>query len=123
MSRSFLFLLAAAAVAFPAYADGPVNLTDTAKSIREGKVDVGKGYLMDSKKGRFHNIHVDALGADCSSCHFGGRYGDDVLLLRKYEFLPKRAQGQVDRSACLACHQKGGVASEWYAGRAGTAAK
>lgn len=125
MSRFFLFLavVLAAAIAGPTRAEGPINLQETAKSIREGKIDVGKVYSLDEKKGRFHNIHSDAIGTDCATCHFGDRYRDDVMLLRKFELLRKRAQGQVDRSACLGCHQQGGVASAWYGGRAGVKAK
>ena len=121
MARLFL-LLSAGLWMFcaPVYAsEDELDLETIAEAIQEGEIDVGDKLSMDFKKGRFHNIHVDTLGLDCATCHYGKVYQDDYLLVRKYEYLRKRAKGQANRQACVACHQSGGIATTFYIERAG----
>lgn len=115
--RILPFLLALG-LALSAAAKNSVNLGSVARDIREGKIDVGKTYSTGlDEDDRFHNIHSDAIGLGCKSCHSGDAYQDDYLLLRKGEILPRDARGQAERGACLGCHRTGGPASTWYVGR------
>lgn len=116
MSLSFLAL---ATLSTASLSQESANLEEVAEMIRDGKIDVGKEYSMHEKKGRFHNIHVDAVGMDCASCHYGEYYQADFLLLRKSERLVKKAKGQMNWGSCLGCHQTGGIATTWYVGRPG----
>lgn len=117
--RTILLLLVATVAATFAYAQDSVDLLELAEKVKKGEIDVGKQFSMDHKEGRFHIIHADILGLDCSSCHYGKDYRADFLTLRKFEHLPKRAKGQQTWSSCLGCHQEGGTATPWYHGRAG----
>lgn len=116
-------LLAVLALAAPVWAaeeeDLETDLEKIAKAIRDGKEPVFGKLTMDYRKGRFHTIHIDLLGLDCGTCHWGERYHDDFLLVRRDEILRKRAKGQASREACIACHQKGGIATTFYLRRAG----
>jgi hypothetical protein len=107
-----------AAIAMPVYAADPVDLAGLAEDIRKGKLDVGTEYSLDVGTGRFHNIHANALGLGCATCHAGTEYQSDFLLLRKYEEVAESSPGRPDRSSCLGCHQTGGTATTWYSGRA-----
>lgn len=89
--------------------------------IQEGKVDVGKLYSMDDKKGRFHLIHSEELDLNCESCHVAVDYAPDYLLVDRYnahrQALGEGKRGKsdvLDRSVCLGCHKTGGVATVWY---------
>lgn len=123
MNRVILSLLIALAWFCTAIADEEQEreplLEDISEKILQGEIPVGKELSMDYKRGRYHEIHVDVLGLDCHTCHYGKAYQPDYLLLRKYEFLRKRAKGQFNREACLACHQEEGIATVFYKGRAG----
>jgi len=90
------------------------ELARLAEKIRSGEIDVGKDYSMNTKTGRFHIIHADKLMLDCSNCHRGERYRKDYLLVGKDEPYPVRAKGRYQRSICLGCHQRGGIARRWY---------
>jgi hypothetical protein len=124
MNRAPHLLLAILALAaFPSWAqqdeDIETDLEITARQIRSGEIPVAGPLSMDYRKGRFHTIHIDLLGLDCGTCHWGERYQDDYLLVRKDEVLRKRAKGQADRQVCVACHQRGGIATTFYMRRAG----
>jgi hypothetical protein len=99
--------------------DEETNLERTAKLIRSGDIMVEGELSMDYREGRFHTIHVDLMGLDCGSCHYGERYRDDYMLLRHDEELRKRAKGQASRQTCLACHQVGGFATTYFMERPG----
>ncbi|NOY16972.1 MAG: hypothetical protein GXP23_08585 [Gammaproteobacteria bacterium] len=90
------------------------ELARLAEKIRSGEIDVGKDYSMNEKTGRFHIIHADKLMLDCTTCHQGKAYRKDYLLVGKDKAYPARAKGQYQRSVCLGCHQKGGIARRWY---------
>jgi hypothetical protein len=99
--------------------DTETDLETLATRIRSGEETVYGDLSMDYRKGRFHTIHVDLIGLGCGTCHFGDKYQDDYQLLRKDEQLRRRAKGQATHEACLACHQKGGIATTFYMQRTG----
>ncbi len=113
-----LFFLTVAAVVMPAFAADSLDLSEVAKDIQKGKVDVGTEYSMSFGTGRFHNIHANTLGLNCESCHGGTEYQPDFILLRKYEDDTSGSPGKVDQSSCLGCHTAGGIATTLYNGRA-----
>ena len=41
----------------------------------------------------------------------------DLLSMRTAEPLRKGVPGRIDPGSCLGCHQRGGTATPWYAGR------
>ncbi len=81
------------------------SITDTAKAIKKGKIDVGRITGMEPGK-RFHNIHNRVLGLQCNSCHVGS-LAPDYPYQRKHKDLQ---MGQVDRGICLGCHKANGPA-------------
>ena len=86
--------------------EGIRTLAALAEQIRSGEIDVGEEYGMDEDQ-RFHVIHADTLGMDCSQCH---------VEEAKYEVAEATSkEGQVDRRVCLGCHMKGGPATDLYA--------
>ncbi len=95
-----------------------LTFAETAEKIRKGEIDVGKEYGMDIGK-RYHNIHANALGLTCQTCHVAKEYAPDYIYQRKYKVPVRGAPGVVDRGVCLGCHKKGGIAKELY----GTAAQ
>jgi hypothetical protein len=97
------------------------GLATFSEQIQEGKVDVGKLYSMDDKKGRFHLIHSEQIDLNCESCHVAVDYAPDYLLVDRYnahrQALGEGKRGKsdvLDRSVCLGCHKTGGVATAWY---------
>lgn len=114
MVKSCWLLLALLAI--PAYAGEGADLARIAEKIRSGEIDVGNDYSMNFKTGRFHIIHADKMVLDCTACHYGYRYRDDVFLMSKEKPFPAAAKGLYERSVCLGCHQSGGIATRWYNG-------
>ena len=57
------------------------GLATFSEQIQEGKVEVGKLYAMDDKKGRFHLIHSEEIDLNCESCHVAKAYAPDYLLV------------------------------------------
>ncbi len=55
---------------------------------------------LDPQTGQFHRQHAQTLGMACNACHANEQ--KDILFLRKDE---RQANGPVDRSVCLGCHQ------------------
>ena len=106
--------LAAAETGFP-------GLANFAEQVQQGKVDVGKLYSMDDRKGRFHLIHSEELDLNCESCHVAKDYAPDYLLVDR-DNAHRQAMGEgkgskadvLDRSVCLGCHKTGGIATTWY---------
>lgn len=89
------------------------GIPEIAKKIKKGEIDVGKEEGMGLEQ-RFHRIHNEVLGIDCSSCHLE-KLPEDFLYQRKYKELPEDCPGQVDRSICLGCHKEDGPAiSKFY---------
>lgn len=123
--KKLLAMTLALVLAAPALAeeqidpDIQIDLETMAKRIRSGEVEVFGDISMDYRRGRFHTIHIDLIGLDCGTCHYGDRYQDDYQLLRKDEHLRRRAKGQATREACIACHQKDGIGTTYYMRRAG----
>lgn len=111
-----LFLLVAPLAGHTA--EHAANLTDIAEALRKGEIDVGKLYSMDAKTGRYHAVHVDVLGLDCGSCHYGDTYRDDYLLVGKAKPYVKRSRGRYDRTGCLGCHRTGGEGEAYYGNNA-----
>jgi hypothetical protein len=99
--------------------DTETDLETLAKQIRSGEETVYGDLSMDYRKGRFHTIHVDLIGLGCGTCHYGDKYREDYQLLRHDEQLRRRAKGQATHEACLACHQRGGIATTFYMQRTG----
>jgi hypothetical protein len=98
-----------------------LDLADTAKAIRDGKIDVGKRYDMHKTKGRFHIIHSEIVGLECEGCHVAPKFAPDYLLVNKKNAELKatgKGKGQkadvVDRGVCQGCHKTHGVATQWY---------
>jgi hypothetical protein len=97
------------------------GLATFAEQIQEGKVDVGKLYSMDDKKGRFHLIHSEEIDLNCESCHVAKAYAKDYLLVDRAN-AERNALGEgktgkadvLDRSVCLCCPKTGDVATVWY---------
>ena len=97
------------------------GLATFSEQIQEGKVDVGKLYSMDDKKGRFHLIHSEEIDLNCESCHVATAYAKDYLLVDRAN-AERNALGEgktgkadiLDRSVCLGCHKAGCVATVWY---------
>lgn len=99
----------------------PSDLYEMSKAISEGKIDVGKRYDMNEKKGRFHLIHSETVGIECEGCHVAKDFAKDYLLVDRYNAARKAAgEGKgdkadvLDRAVCLGCHKTGGVATVWY---------
>lgn len=99
----------------------PSDLYEMAKALQDGKIDVGKRYDMNEKKGRFHLIHAETVGIECEGCHVAKSYAPDYLLVDRSNAMRKAAgagKGDkadvLDRSVCLGCHKTGGVATVWY---------
>jgi hypothetical protein len=100
---------------------GDRDLEETAKAIRDGKIDVGKQYDMHKTKGRYHLIHSETIGMECEACHVAPKFAPDYLLLNRDNAEAKAAgHGKggkadvLDRSVCLGCHKTKGVATAWY---------
>ncbi|MEW6375023.1 MAG: hypothetical protein AB1502_04440 [Thermodesulfobacteriota bacterium] len=95
----------------PGYAFGQkaMNLPETAKKIKEKKINVGKIPNMDLEN-RFHNIHNKVLGLECESCHISN-YAADYLYMSKYKLPERGSPGVVDRGICLGCHKANGPAA------------
>jgi len=110
-------LIIAVALAAMAGAGFAAGVAETSQQIKAGKINVGNKKSL-SADGRFHNIHGNAVGLPCSTCHVGA-LKDNSLLARKDDKLGSGAPGPVDRSTCLACHKEGGPATVFY----GSAAK
>jgi hypothetical protein len=99
-----------------------IGLSRLGDFIRDGKIDVGKQYNMNDKKGRFHLIHSEEMDLNCESCHVEAKgYAADYLLLDRDQAVAKAAgkgKGKkadiLDRSVCLGCHKTGGVGTVWY---------
>lgn len=83
-----------------------LNIPQTAKSIKAGKINVGKVTGMELGK-RFHNIHNKILGLECTSCHISG-FAPDYAYQQKYKDVG--GMGHVDRGICLGCHKENGPA-------------
>lgn len=83
-----------------------LNIPETAKSIKAGKINVGKTTGMEPGK-RFHNIHNKTLGLECTSCHIKG-FAPDYAYQKKYKDVG--GMGHVDRGVCLGCHKENGPA-------------
>jgi hypothetical protein len=101
--------------------DAPTDLYELSKAIADDKIDVGKRYDMNAKKGRFHLIHSETIGMECEGCHVAKTYANDYLLVGRHNAELKAAgEGKgskievLDRSVCLGCHKTGGVATVWY---------
>jgi len=82
-----------------------IDISDVAKKIKNGEIDVGKNYGMGLEE-RYHKIHNEVLKIDCSSCHIE-KYSDNYLYQRKYK---EFENGPVDRGICLGCHKENGPA-------------
>lgn len=82
------------------------NIPEAAKSIKEGKIRVGEDKGMEPGK-RYHNIHNEFLGLDCTSCHIS-EFSPDYVYQRKYKEISD--MGHVDRGICLGCHKENGPA-------------
>lgn len=95
----------------------PADLSKAGKAIRDGKLYVGKKYMLP-EGGRFHNIHDVAIGLGCNGCHAPAGYPEDALFLRRAEFPLKTKDdedvGAVNRAKCLACHSEGGAGRPFY---------
>jgi hypothetical protein len=91
----------------------PPTLDDTAERIRDGSLDVGETRSLEFP-GRFHTVHMKALGMGCLACHATPGYGNDHLFLRKAEFPRRGHAGAVPRATCIGCHQQGGSATSFY---------
>lgn len=83
-----------------------INLPQTTRSIKAGKINVGKDTGMEPEK-RFHTIHNEVLGLECTSCHISG-FAPDYLYQKKYK--DPDGPGHVDRGICLGCHKENGPA-------------
>jgi hypothetical protein len=83
-----------------------LDIPKTAKSIKSGKIKVGKSTGMEVDQ-RFHKIHNEVLGIDCVSCHISN-FAPDYLYQRKYKDVG--GMGHVDRGICLGCHKENGPA-------------
>jgi hypothetical protein len=119
MSARLLLMLLVLAAPLAGHTDEQAaNLTDVAEALREGKIDVGEVYSIDAKKGRYHAVHVDVLGLDCGSCHYGDTYRADYLLVGKTKPYAKRSEGRYDRTGCLGCHRTGGEGTAFYGNNA-----
>lgn len=104
--------------------EAPSDLYEMSKAISEGKIDVGKRYDLNEKKGRFDLIHSETIGLECESCHVAKDFAKDYLLVDRYNAARKAAgtgKGDkadvLDRAVCLGCHKTGGVATTWYQNR------
>ena len=86
----------------------PVSLSELAKQIRNGEIDVGKEYGMAFDQ-RFHQIHAIALGMECTRCHV-----TKAPLEIEMAPLGIGSPGPIDRRVCLGCHVTG-PASALYA--------
>lgn len=90
------------------------NLPEIAEKIKNGKIKAGENYGMGIEE-RYHKIHNDILGIECSSCHIE-KYQDDYLYQKKYK---EFENGPVDRGICLGCHKENGPAKTKLYGNQG----
>ncbi len=101
--------------------DAYPGMTEHAKLIREGKLDLGRRYSMHPEQGRFHIVHVDEIDMECTSCHVAEGFATDYQILRKVQ-AEQKAEGigkgeqadVIDRTVCLGCHKGGGIATRWF---------
>lgn len=95
-----LALLLAGVMATPAISqEEPPSLTDLARMIRDGEIEITAEYGMGEDQ-RFHVIHSDIIDMSCKQCHvreapfeIGLPYVED--------------EKPVDRRVCLGCHLNG----------------
>ena len=114
LTTFLVFGLSMASLAEQPTTTNSAQLARVAEQIRQHRIDVGGDFSMDEKTGRFHIIHADKMMMDCSNCHYGDQYRPDYLDVSRDKPYPDKAKGQYVRSVCLGCHQKGGLATQWY---------
>ena len=79
-----------------------VSLSDLAKSIQDGEIDVGDEFGMAEDQ-RFHVIHSDVVDMSCTQCHVQ----EAPLEVAQPLNISDEAPGPVDRRVCLGCHLTG----------------
>ena len=79
-----------------------LSLSDLAKRIQDGEIDVGDEYGMAEDQ-RFHVIHDEVLGMKCTQCHVQ----EARLEVAQPLNISGEAPGPVDRRVCLGCHLSG----------------
>jgi len=79
-----------------------VSLSDLAKSIQDGEIDVGDEFGMAEDQ-RFHVIHSDVVDMKCTQCHVQ----EAPLEVAQPLSISDEAPGPVDRRVCLGCHLTG----------------
>ena len=79
-----------------------VSLSEIARSIRDGEIDVGDEYGMAEGQ-RFHVIHADVIDMKCTQCHVQ----DAPLEVAQPLNISDDAPGVVDHRICLGCHLNG----------------
>lgn len=84
-----------------------IDIPQTVKAIKSGKINVGKTTGMEPGK-RFHNIHNKVFGLKCESCHISD-FAPDYTYQKKYKDID--GMGHVDRGICLGCHKENGPAN------------
>jgi len=82
------------------------QIPSIAESIKSGKINVGGVPGMEPGQ-RYHNIHNEILGLECTSCHIS-TFAPDYPYQKKYKDVG--GAGHVDRSICLGCHKENGPA-------------
>jgi len=117
----FLVLLVAGlfagVIASQAADSGVTPWPSTAEKIRKGEIDVGKEYGMAPDK-RFHRIHADTVGLECSTCHADRIPASaQVFSVPPAVDISSASPGAVDRRVCQGCHIAG-PAREIYGPRA-----
>ncbi len=97
--------------------DGPMPLSIVAEKIRKGEIDVGgksdKAFGMGLEQ-RFHRIHGEVLGLECSTCHVNKPPRSvEIFMLKPAVDLSDASPGSIDRRVCQGCHV-GGPGKAFY---------
>lgn len=92
---------------------GAAGISELAEKIRKGEVDVGREYGVELGK-RFHNIHAETLKLPCNFCHKNEMNTEDLLYTREYRAREGAPAPYLDVDACIACHQRQGIARELF---------
>jgi hypothetical protein len=102
---------------FAATADESMSLSTLAEKIRKGEIDIGgkaDGAFGMGLDQRFHRIHGNVLGLECTTCHVNDPPRSvEFFMVKPAVDVPDASPGPIDRRVCQGCHT-GGPGKPFY---------